>query len=802
MTTASRSITRLEDADDLDAFFDDELELVRVNRYDPHPLNASDAFNQMFDDHPQGGRFLAAGDFIWADPVVGPSGPSVIGSPFGRCKITVDAAMPLTAAAFRNPTVPTDRTTRTDGPYRFVNLDFDGSGRVYPKYLSDPATGLPILDPATDPTRNPAYSTKGYAFLLQKVNGYEFDHCRLHGHESLTVYDQGCAYGHVHHCEFFDGGKIDDIASAILASHYGSLRIVRSITNANPGVLMVDNGVGSFAEGQQFYLENVQALCGIAIPDGVYTMKALNVNKDTFELWSANGSAPIDTTAAGTFRHNVRATVTSLSYTPSVGTRIHHNHLHDLKRIAISFHPKGGGACHDNLIERVGESGIHAIRMWDSKIYGNHIDGVELTDVTAFGMEIQLVAGLEVWGNETLNTDDAGISVVGAVDSSFDHLVRNPCVDPQLRYPYGPGSERYETFLDPPPDGIAGEIVQRFKAGTFARLANFRGMDLGIDFRLRCVDDRGVTTTDSRIWVGKSGDSNLARNLRIHDCDFTHVTLPPAPASAPTAALHAGAGNPKESRSYAVAYVVGTVEGPLGPWSNMVTPDGTNGNPIDITAIPIGPDPLTTARKVYGRSGAPATEAGGTPGLVATLADNTTTVAQDDLTANALASAAMPAAHIWYVNKSTDPALNHVRGCAGHASEGPVTLFHTTRPQTAVKEFDFGFTPSEITVDAQILTAAAPGSVRKSFAQISRNRDGVTAPTTSGWGNRLTIDLTASPVKVQAGVFGPGVAIDIRDGDGVVINKATVYAWTDRGVQLSWGTPPTVQAKVVLTGRP
>ena len=95
--------------------------------------------------------------------------------------------------------------------------------------------------------------------------------------------------------------------------------------------------------------------------------------------------------------------------------------------------------------------------------------------------------------------------------------------------------------------------------------------------------------------------------------------LPPA---APSLATAAGSNLGVGAYQYAVTFVDALGESTPGTIGNITTTSGTTN--VNLTAIPLGPSPLTTARKIY------RTAVGGSQlKLLTTISDNTTTTFTD-----------------------------------------------------------------------------------------------------------------------------------------------------------------------------
>ncbi len=163
----------------------------------------------------------------------------------------------------------------------------------------------------------------------------------------------------------------------------------------------------------------------------------------------------------------------------------------------------------------------------------------------------------------------------------------------------------------------------------------------------RLFDERGVWAGNGmtatrldyvtpRVYNYKIDNSSV---LKRSNFDFTYpaanaATNPTVP-SALTATQSAGGGScTAGTHAYYVTFVTAGVESALGTVSNTITCSGGT-DKVNLTAIPLGPSG-TTARKIY-RTAAGNT---GTPYLVTTIADNTTTTLTSDTNADTSLGAA------------------------------------------------------------------------------------------------------------------------------------------------------------------
>lgn len=169
-----------------------------------------------------------------------------------------------------------------------------------------------------------------------------------------------------------------------------------------------------------------------------------------------------------------------------------------------------------------------------------------------------------------------------------------------------------------------GAVVDADGAGRFAPIF----IDDATSYRAILKDDLGATISDLDPVTGVN-TNDLADAIADLTDEITqgaaweNVELP---ASGPTAAINAVAGNLNGLYYYRVSYVSPAGETDVGIPSAGVSPVNQQ---VNLTNIPISPDPSVTARKIY-RTVAGENE----PALakyVATINDNTTTTYGDNL---------------------------------------------------------------------------------------------------------------------------------------------------------------------------
>ncbi len=150
----------------------------------------------------------------------------------------------------------------------------------------------------------------------------------------------------------------------------------------------------------------------------------------------------------------------------------------------------------------------------------------------------------------------------------------------------------------------------------------------------RVVGDGGGTYTATQVFANNIG---VNYGVRIGMRAASYKVLSPPGALTAGTPTSAGAVTPG-THSYKVTFVSPGAETGGGTTSNIITAVLTTGQTVPLSAIPLGPAG-TTARKIY------RTIAGNTGShlLLATIADNTTTIYSDTL-ADASLGAAVPTA--------------------------------------------------------------------------------------------------------------------------------------------------------------
>lgn len=189
------------------------------------------------------------------------------------------------------------------------------------------------------------------------------------------------------------------------------------------------------------------------------------------------------------------------------------------------------------------------------------------------------------------------------------------------------------------------------------------------------IDERGT-------WVGTGGtthrldyptptlfswaiDNSVV--LRKTSFDFTNpnsaVNAPDVGPSALTAGTPTSGGScTPGTHSYYVTFITNGIETQLGTKSNVITCVSGTGQTVPLSVIPTGPT-YTTARKIY------RTVAGdiGTPKLLTTIADNTTTVFSDTVADGSLGAD-------FTIGESSGPTLTRGEGTRVETTNGQLYL--------------------------------------------------------------------------------------------------------------------------------
>lgn len=443
------------------------------------------------------------------------------------------STMSLTASVLTS-TAPVVDGVRNSFGVKVRRMNFDGAARIYPKWLQNPITLAAIANPAADYSspgvldiaqypaqtiaqviaanrRNPdAATTHGYLVNLIGVEDGGIEDCYAVNHQSFTFVSAGGLRTHVSRNRLENCGRIDTISPGILVGDFGSAWIVTGISKANPAVITTLAPHTISAAGT-FKIKDVNWAGQIA--DG--TLTATAVTSTTLTVGALNTSG-----FTGIYAVDGRCLVTTNNYIPSEECFIEHNEGDDLKRLFI--HATGNSlTIRHNRCRNTKESGIYCVRLIDSNVHDNDIEGITISDVVANGIEKNYCVDTSFRDNRISRVDANGIASIACIgDDTRDNRVYRSGSSGGIAYPYGIFSERYAFGVGSPI--IAGTALEAENRAPY-RSASFAGLPFTGRFVGNVAEDnRGTVGFNSALVLQRQGGAptNSIKQLSIEGNDF------------------------------------------------------------------------------------------------------------------------------------------------------------------------------------------------------------------------------------------------------------------------------------------
>ena len=418
-------------------------------------------------------------------------------------KCIVGPNLPLTARVFSNPNIPQDRVTRTDHDIVFRGLTMDGSGREYIYWLSDPATGDPVTDPAGDPTRNPAVNTRGTLMQFFKVDRVLVEECRFIDHESITIAFNGCKSAVERNNYFENCGKPDDASYGVMHTYYGTLMYIVNCTRSAPAIITTSRN-HTFTAGQTVYVSGMKGTT--SIPDGEYVIQSVGSN--TIALTGTDTSSDPNFSFSG-------AQVVSSVYMSSEDNISDGSVFRGMNNVSI-LDSATRTTIRNVDIDGGNEAAIHIIFSRSGRMHGCKIRNIDLYDISAHGVEIDEVVDFRAWDNDIDSVDFSCFRVNAGLGVRINrNRLRNPAKNPGVTYGYGVLSEAGGLPGNSPADGAFSWITAN-NIGLFP----LQDFDYG---KNEFIDDRRVPGAKYGVLLSQVATTLGVKKGSIEDNDFSRA---------------------------------------------------------------------------------------------------------------------------------------------------------------------------------------------------------------------------------------------------------------------------------------
>jgi parallel beta-helix repeat protein len=380
-----------------------------------------------------------------------------------------------------------DLTTRTDKNFGIEHLTIDASAATYVSY---PTAG---------------YTSAGSLFRFRRAINCFVRHCEfLDFRQGYAIRELGCLNADFSSNKFERCGKGDFSSGGISSTPYGSNRIIRSISKANPCVI-------TFFEAHAFdignvYISDVRGMTELT--DGTYAVTA------TTTLTITIGA--VNSTAYTTYILDPNSRVSTTSTIESEATTIRGNTFKDVYRLAAQI---AGirGVIEGNTVSGAGEAGFFSQSGRYPVISNNRISGVTVTDIVGSGIELDYVLDPIVNNNIISRCEGNGIRIGGVIGGEVSgNQITEMGVTAGLLYPAGPQAVAAgidgDAFPDEKRAGITFINQDEFPCRGFYSAGN----------TFREMRDGAAALMAYGYYIGKSGSNSMNGPFTIHRPDFTY----------------------------------------------------------------------------------------------------------------------------------------------------------------------------------------------------------------------------------------------------------------------------------------
>jgi hypothetical protein len=217
-------------------------------------------------------------------------------------------------------------------------------------------------------------------------------------------------------------------------------------------------------------------------------------------------------------------------YQDSEATRIHRNVFRDMHRIPILFAPTKGGVCDQNRMNNVNEGGIFihdhaALNGGRIVIRNNHIKDVVISDIVANGIELGKVRNILIDGNYIEGAENAAIHAPAVVDLLVTNNHFKNNGKVSGTFPYGPFSERFDFGIGTAPLAGISLTTATFSEVTVGSVGSVGNQRVRFAYNT-FEETRGAFPT-AYFKQTKAGTSNIAKDVYIEN---NNVNIPAAMA--------------------------------------------------------------------------------------------------------------------------------------------------------------------------------------------------------------------------------------------------------------------------------
>jgi hypothetical protein len=303
-----------------------------------------------------------------------------------------------------------DLTTRTDVKCGVEELTIDA---VAAQYIEYPTSG---------------YNSAGALIRFRRAISCFVRNCEfLDFRQGYAVRELGCLNADFSNNHFERCGKGDFSSGGISSTPYGSSRIIRSITKANPCVVTVFE---AHVVTTNAHLPDTRGMSELIT--GTYPL--LSTTSLTLTLSGVNS------TAFSTYVLDPNSRVITTSTLESEGTTIRNNTFKDMYRLCAQTSGIRG-TIEGNSVDGAGEAAFFAQSARSPTIRNNRIKGVTLTDIVASGIEVDYVQNAIIDGNIIEGCEGNGIRIGGMIGGSVSNNQIKECgITSGLVYPSQAGA--------------------------------------------------------------------------------------------------------------------------------------------------------------------------------------------------------------------------------------------------------------------------------------------------------------------------------------------------------------------------
>jgi hypothetical protein len=385
-----------------------------------------------------------------------------------------------------------DLTTRTDKNFGIEHLTIDASAAAYVTY---PTSG---------------YNSAGSLIRFRRAINCFVRNCEfLDFRQGYAIRELGCLNADFSSNKFERCGKGDFSSGGISSTPYGSNRIIRSISKANPCVITLFE---SHAITTSVYLSDIRGMSELTT--GTYTIQSTTSTTITL--------SGIDSSAYTTYVLDPNSRVSTTSTIESEGTTIRNNTFKDMYRLCAQtsgIRPTMEG----NVVNGAGEAAFFAQSARSPIIRNNRIKGVTLTDIVGSGIEVDYVQNAVIDGNIIESCEGNGIRAGGMIGGSVsNNQIRECGVTAGLTYPVRPGAVAAGIDSDPVSDEIRRGII-------FINQSEFPCRGIACSFNTFIENRNGAAALmTGGVYINKSGVNSMNGPISVYRPDFSYFS----PASA------------------------------------------------------------------------------------------------------------------------------------------------------------------------------------------------------------------------------------------------------------------------------